>query len=400
MKIILNVTSTLGKKTGIGFYVTELVNAMQTITPEVTIDTFPQGWLLRLNRLGSRVKQNVDVDLQQGNSFGQKLRNITGSVKRRVLRGLREVNRVTNRTWFQMFQARNGYQIYHEPNYVPWPINLPTIVTVPDLSVLLHPEWHPADRVHYFEKHFHKNLSSCQHFLTISDAVRNEMIRELGLAPSQVTTTLLGIRDNIFPLDDETLSQELKRYDLPEKYLLCLGTIEPRKNVLFLMQAYCKLPEAIRSEWPLLLVGKWGWGTRPVAEFYFNEARHRGVRHLGYVPESAMNVLYNGAQALLFPTHYEGFGLPPVEMMACGGAVIASTAEAVVEVAGKKAYLLDPQDGHGWTQAMHRIVTDDDWWESLRSGATGIARKYSWEKCARETLAVYRNVLTPQKAAA
>src|SRR5439155_1795337 len=110
-----------------------------------------------------------------------------------------------------------------------------------------------------------------------------------------------------------------------------LGTIEPRKNVLMLLRAYCSLPERLRNVCPLLLVGGWGWNISDVADYLDREARHRGVIHLGYVAEEHVPLIYNGAHALLFPSCYEGFGLPPIEMMACGGAVIASTAAAVVE---------------------------------------------------------------------
>ena len=111
----------------------------------------------------------------------------------------------------------------------------------------------------------------------------------------------------------------------PPRYLLYLGTIEPRKNLMTLLRAYCLLPESVREETPLVLVGGWGWNSADVAAFLQDEARHRGVRYLGYIPDEAMCLLYNAARALVFPSRYEGFGMPPIEMMACSGAVLAST---------------------------------------------------------------------------
>jgi alpha-1,3-rhamnosyl/mannosyltransferase len=180
---------------------------------------------------------------------------------------------------------------------------------------------------------------------------------------------------------------------LPPRYLLCLGTIEPRKNVLTLLRAYCALPAALRERWPLVLAGAWGWNTEAVADYFHAEARHRGVLHLGYVADAHLAAVYNGARALVYPSRYEGFGLPPLEMMACGGAVLASTAEALAETVGGQAHLVHPEDVDGWRAALARVLTDDNWWRALRQGAMAHARRFTWDRCAEETWAVYRTVL-------
>jgi alpha-1,3-rhamnosyl/mannosyltransferase len=169
------------------------------------------------------------------------------------------------------------------------------------------------------------------------------------------------------------------------------------------IQAYCDLPTSLRDRWPLLLVGKWGWNTSEVAEYLQAEARHRGVIHRPYLADHYLPALHNGARALVYPSLYEGFGLPPLEMLACGGAVLASTTGAVAETVGRKAQLIDPLDIDGWRQAMQRIVQDDDWWRALRRGAVEAARLFTWEQCAADTLRVYRDVSggrTPLKRAA
>jgi alpha-1,3-rhamnosyl/mannosyltransferase len=290
---------------------------------------------------------------------------------------------------------KGRYDLYHEPNFIPLHCDAPTVATVHDLSVLLHPEWHPADRVRHFEANFRPGLARCCHFLAISDSARREIIRTLGLRPEQVTRTYMGIRPGLGPLPEQVIERGLHALKLPRRFLLYLGTIEPRKNVLTILRAYCRLPGELRERYPLLLVGGWGWNSADVATYLDTEARQRGVIHLGYLPEEQLPILYNGARALLFPTFYEGFGLPPVEMLACGGAVLASTADAIRETVGSKAHLIDPSDLDGWAAAMERVLREDDWWRTLRRGAEETAREFTWDRCAADTLAVYRRLTGP-----
>jgi alpha-1,3-rhamnosyl/mannosyltransferase len=266
------------------------------------------------------------------------------------------------------------------------------VATLHDLSVLRHPQWHPADRVAFHEQHFGPVIDRCVHFLTVSEFTRQEVIRTLNVAPERVTRTYNGIRPWLRQLPGMEVAQVLRELGLPSSFLLYLGTLEPRKNILMLLEAYCSLPAAQRERCPLLLVGSWGWNTKAIADYFHKDARHKGVMHLGYVREKHLPAVYCAARALVFPSWYEGFGLPPLEMMACGGAVLASTAEALVETVGAKAHLIDPADKDGWRAAIARVIQDDDWQASLRQGVEAVARPYTWDRCAAETLEVYRRL--------
>jgi len=391
MRVVVNQSTTLGHKSGIGYYTIQLLRCLRA-HHDASIDAFPQGWLLRVQKALARAQSTV----RRGHGIRPNRPEVAPSplirLERRVLAKLRDLSLKGSAHLFRSACIRNGYEVYHEPNYIPLPCDLPTVATIHDLSVLLHPEWHPADRAAYFERHFPAGLKQCRHFLTVSEFGRRELARTVGIPLERITATYNGIRPGLGPLPKEEVQAALRRLGVPSQYLLYLGTLEPRKNLLTLLRAYCDLPPSLRARWPLLVVGGWGWNTAKLAAYLYGEARQRGVMHLGYVPEEFVPALYNGARALVYPSLYEGFGLPPVEMLACGGAVLASTAEALVETIGGQAALIAPLDVDGWRHAMARVVQDDDWWRSLRHGAMAAAGRFTWERCAAQTLNVYRSL--------
>jgi alpha-1,3-rhamnosyl/mannosyltransferase len=412
MRVVVNQLASLGQKAGIGHYTAELLRCMREHCSVEDagdeIEDYPTGWLRRAGRTFKRarssrirnpkfeIRNNSEIlnrKSENGNCLGP---GFWASNLFRISDFGFRISAHWGRTLaahrFRAACRQRHYDLYHEPNFIPFPCDCPTVVTIPDLSVLLHPEWHPADRVAYFEKNFQRGLAQGSHFLAISEFGRQEIIRILNIAPTRVTRTYMGIRRGLGPLSANQVGPILARLGLPSQYLLYLGTIEPRKNLLRLLKAYCALPQELRSRWPLLLVGGWGWNTADIADYFHNEARHRGVIHLGYVKDRYLGAVYNGARALVYPSLYEGFGLPPLEMMACGGAVIASTAGALAETIGTKAHLVEPEDLDGWKDAMARVIRDEDWQRSLRQGAPDVARPYTWDRCAAETLAVYRMV--------
>jgi alpha-1,3-rhamnosyl/mannosyltransferase len=388
MRVVVNQLAALGYKTGIGHYTVQLLRCLHEQAGEDRIDGFPQGWVRRVREACARARPLLDGTGRHGPPVASK--SFAATLRSGAFGYIRQAGRALMAQHFRLVCKLRKYQLYHETNFIPFPCDQPTVATLHDLSVLLHPGWHPADRVAYFDKHFARGLGRCVHFLAISEFGRQEVIQTLHIPPERVTRTYMGIRPGLGPLPREKVSQVLRQLGLPPRYLLYLGTLEPRKNILLLLQAYCALPPWLRNRWPLLLVGNWGWNAGEVADYLHREARHRGVIRLGYVAEEHLAAIYNGARALVFPSLYEGFGLPPIEMMACGGAVLASTAGALVETVGSRAHLVDPHDLDGWRGAMTRVISDEDWWRSLCSDVRAVARPFTWERCAADTLAVYR----------
>jgi alpha-1,3-rhamnosyl/mannosyltransferase len=396
MRVVINRQPILGARTGIGHYTAELLAALAEQAGPDEIHVYPAGWMWYLHQRlpGSPATPN---GLPAGGSWWRRWAPGLDMVRRLLststVRGALRTLQPLKHRHFQAVCRRERYDLYHEPNILPMPCQSPTIATLHDLSAIAHPEWHPAYRVKQYQRHLDRALAQCTHFLTGSDCTRDEIIDKLGVAPERVTRVYHGIRAGLAPLPADEVAAGLTALGLPLRYLLHVGTLEPRKNLEMLVRAYCALPADVRSSCPLLLVGKWGWNTASLAGFLDAEARSRGVIHLGYLAEDQLPLLYNGARALVYPSLYEGFGLPPLEMMACGGAVLASTAGSVTEVVGPCGHLIDPHDIDGWREAMQRVIVDDDWRASLRCGVRGWVAPFTWQRCAEDTLRMYRSVL-------
>ena len=404
MRVVMNMSTTQGTKTGVGHHTHEMLKALRA-TGEAEIITYPHTTLKKLHlKLGGGPKVVSIAPTAPGPRTGAETPATTAAPPQNVevprplwLRGLRLPLRyawqLTNETYTRaMFDYRFN-DLYHEPNFVPLPGQIPTIVNIYDLSPVLYPQWHPANRIAWFEKHFVPHVRKFDHVLAITEFARREIIDTYGFAEDQVTRTYCGVSEHFKPLPEEQTAVKLRELGLPPQYLLHVGTVEPRKNLDMLLRVYCGLSDELRARCPLVLVGGWGWKMEETARFYEDVARHKNVILPGYLPDGALPTVYNGARALLFPTFYEGFGLPAAEMMACGGAVIASTAGAVAEVMGECGHQIDPRDTDGWRNALTRIITDDDWRKQLRHGATQQASQFTWERCARETLNAYKKTL-------
>lgn len=383
LRIAYHRSPALIARTGVGHYTADLMEALCR-RDDLHIAPLPAGIVAR----AYRHMQPLLTPKQPGAAGSSLQRSRIKSVLRAAYRSAQRA--------FQWNVSRQltprRHDIYHEPNFPVLPSDIPTVLTLHDLSCLLMPEHHPPERVATYEKQLPRVLSQTSHIIAVSEFVRGEIIRVLGWPAERVTAIYHGVRPGLGPLLGDEVRATLSALGLPPSYLLHVGTIEPRKNLLLLMQAYCRLPAALRESCPLVLAGGWGWNVREIADYFHSHARHHGVRHLGYLRDESFSALYNGARALVFPSHYEGFGLPCLEMLACGGAVLASTAGTLQEIFGGHAHTIGAEDADGWTNAMARVIADDDWHAALRSRSLEFAEQFSWNRCALETHAVYRRV--------
>jgi glycosyltransferase involved in cell wall biosynthesis len=299
--------------------------------------------------------------------------------------------------------ARLRADVYHSPYYLmPYLPGLSSVVTCYDVIPLQYPaDFTPAQRLVFRLAHL-LALRSALVALAISESTRSDLIRWFGANPGRITVTPLAADPAFRPVPEEEVARVRSKFDLPGDYVLYFGSNKPHKNLVLLVSAWEQVLKvgngrAGQGAGPapggrvLAIAGQW--------DARFPESRHAAetaglgasTRFLGPVPEADLPGLYCGAVCFVFPSSYEGFGLPVLEAMACGVPVICSNTSSLPEVAGDAAILVDPADTAALAMALRRVLSDP----ALRAGMRerGIARsaQFSWERTARETLAVYES---------
>ena len=269
----------------------------------------------------------------------------------------------------------------------------PTVTTIHDLSVLVHPEWHPEDRVRWYEHAFEAGLQQTQRFIAASEFTKREMVERCGISPDVIDVTYQAARPVFGPKAPGQVRSVLAALGLPDCFFLYVGTLEPRKNVTGLLDAYAALPVGLRRRHPLVVAGAWGWKQEALREKLAQRDLSSDVRLVGYVTDEHLACLYSACTALVWPTWYEGFGMPPLEAMACKAPVIVSDVSSLPEVVGQAGVLLDPQDLTAWTDAMRQMAQDATWRETRRQRGGEQAARFSWSRCLVQTVSTYRSAL-------
>ncbi|WP_339517043.1 glycosyltransferase family 4 protein [Comamonas sp. MYb69] len=266
-----------------------------------------------------------------------------------------------------------------------------TVNTVHDLSHVFYPEFHPQARVDFMNMAFGSSLRNTTHVITDTETVRQEFIQHFGWSADKVTAIGLGMDAAYHPRSDAELAPVLAKHGLqPRSYALYVGTIEPRKNIGRLLQAYEQLDPALRKACPLVLAGGKGWKSEDVHRRMEQAANEGWLHYLSYVDQADLPMLYAGARLFAYPSLYEGFGLPIVEAMASGTPVLTSDASCMPEVAGGAAALVNPLDVDDILRGLQSHLGDEVWLRDASAKGLARAATYSWQRCAAETLAVYK----------
>lgn len=377
MKVIFGTDPIKYPLTGIGRYAYELANCL-TKSSEISELLFLQG-----HRLSKQIPQ-----AKESRSSSQGLRQMVQKSK-----VASELYRVTAPWLKTLALKKHPDAIYHGPNFYLPPKVGPSVATFHDLSVFTWPQCHPQERVRFMQKELLLTMKRADILITDSDFTRLEVMSYFNLPASKVYSAKLASSGEFYPRDPESITAVVSQHGLQAgQYCLFTGSIEPRKNIETLLSAYERLPLNLRMAYPLAISGFKGWRSESL-HIRFELAQREGWLHyLGYTKSSDLPYLFAGARSFLFPSLYEGFGLPVLEAMASGVPVVCSNSSSLPEVVGECALTCDALDVETLTQLIHQSIEDETWRESAISCGLSRAKTFSWQRCAAETIHAYQQV--------
>jgi len=288
-----------------------------------------------------------------------------------------------------------GLDLLHNMAFVgPLASNCPFVITVHDLSFLFYQHSFRSLRRRYLQLFARMSLRRARRVIAVSESTKQDLVEIYDVSPAKIDVVHNGVDASYQPLPADQVAAFRQQQGLPERFVLFVGTLEPRKNVVRLIEAYARLP---KERPPLVLVGGKGWFYDEIFRRVEALELSDEVHFSGFVPAEDLPLWYNAADLFVYPSIYEGFGLPPLEAMACGTAVITSTASSLPEVVGKAGKLVDPTDTEALASAMEEVL--GDWELQVQMQAAGLvqAKGFSWKETAEKTVESYRHALAPRE---
>lgn len=293
--------------------------------------------------------------------------------------------------WVEL--AIGPVDIFHSPDFVLPPVRRArTLVTVHDLSFMRYPECADANLRAYLNKVVPRSVRRADLVLADSQSTKDDLVELLDVEPVRIEVVYPGVEERFHPVEDQTILEEAReRYNLPPRFILGLGTLQPRKNFTRLIEAFADLRFEI-CDLHLVIAGGKGWLYEEIFAVVERLGLAEQVVFPGFVADEHLPALYNLADLFVFPSLYEGFGLPPLEALACGTPVITSDASSLPEVVGEAGLMVEATDVEGLAEAMQRVVEDNALREGMIARGLEQARKFTWQKAASRLLDLYETL--------
>jgi glycosyltransferase involved in cell wall biosynthesis len=310
------------------------------------------------------------------------------------------VNGRLKRIFFEQFIlpgyiGKHRYGLFHSTSYIsPYFLNRSSVLTIHDLLVYDYPALCQSESVIYFKLFLGASIKKASHIIAVSQKVKDDIIRIFNVYPGKIDVIHLGINP-IFKriIDEDVLAQIRKKYEIPEKYILFVGNIEPKKNLERLILAYSQLKGKKGIKHKLVIVGKKGWKYEATLQLIDKLKISEEIILTGYVVEKDLPAIYSMADMFVFPSIYEGFGIPPLEAMACGTPVIVSNTGALPETTGGSCLQVNPFSVDEIAHGIQQLITDNSLRQRVIQQGYNWANSFSWEKTATKTIEVYLKCL-------
>lgn len=286
----------------------------------------------------------------------------------------------------------HSIDLFHSPNFILPPVRrAKTLLTVHDLSFIRHPQG-AVDRLRrWLEKVVPRSLARANHVLADSESTKRDLIEIFSVNSGKITVVGAGVEPRFQPITDPAQQQRVsKRYQLPEKFVLSVGTLEPRKNYAGLIQAYSR--SAVRETHHLVIAGGKGWLYEEIFAAAESSPVSDRIHFIGFVADEDLPILYSIADIFAYPSHYEGFGIPVIEAMACGTPVVCANNSCLPEVAGQSAVQIPATDIDALAEAIRCLAVDQSLRENAVRQGFKQAEKFNWPAAAQRLLNVYREV--------
>jgi glycosyltransferase involved in cell wall biosynthesis len=382
-KILIDALSLLSPLTGIGRYTYEISKRIQELSDSKYEISFNYGFYSK--ELFGFQKEPAIIE--------QKFKQLKSFIDRFPL--LKKIMRFFYSAIAKLHS--DSFELYFQPNFIPSK-NIKArkiICTVHDFSFRLQPDWHPKERLEYFKDNFDL-IKKADYIITGSNFTKQEIIDYMQIPQDKISVIYHGVNHELYkPYPQDELQETKAKFDLPKKFLLFVGSIEPRKNLLSLLMAYSLLSREEKDDLPLILVGFKGWENKEIMQEI--EKNQEYIRYLGYITDTELAHIYNLATIFIYPSLYEGFGLPPLEAMACGTPVIVSNVASLPEVCGDAALYIEPMDLQDIKDKILTLLGDEKLREELSKKSKAQAALFSWESSALEHFSVFEKILRLEK---
>jgi glycosyltransferase involved in cell wall biosynthesis len=322
------------------------------------------------------------------------------------VRVVTSTSRVPRLVWMQMVAPRLlrrlRVDVAHFTNgMVPLAAPVPTVVTIHDMSLTMFPKYHPPRRVLLNRPLVDVAARRADAIITVSESAKRDIVRLYGSQAERIHVVHEAAAPSFQPVRDQrVLDRVRQRYELADRFILYVGTIEPRKNLPKLIEGFASRRKSGQLPHQLVCAGPYGWLSRDIEDLIDNLHVEEAVRFTGYVPFEDLAALYSLAEMFVFPSLYEGFGLPVIEAMACGTPVVTGHVAALAEVGGGAVEQVVHLDADSLGDAMVRLAENAGRREQLSSLGLQRAQMFSWQRAARETLKVYNHAVTGAVGAA